>query len=142
MKFKFNISYIFIICSLFSIFEISSCNKETDNLEVNDKLIYYHTNVVFSELHYTVNIGSAVLTTTVSIPNDLTIIDYGHCWITFDGVPTISNNKISFGKTNLKKFTINSTVINFSTRTKYYARAYIITPEGIIYDKTYYFPSK
>jgi hypothetical protein len=70
------------------------------------------------------------------------IIDYGHCWIDYDGVPSIADNKTSFGQTNLKSLTITSTVQDFTYWTRYYGRAYIITDEGTIYDETYYFPSK
>ena len=122
---------------------LCGCKNESDELVVNDYLNYYNSEIKFTE-HYYSEIGNdqAVIKTTVSVPSDISITDYGHCWITYNDNPTISDTKTSFGKTTLKYFTINSTVTNYNPWTTYYGRAYIITNKGIIYDITYYFPSK
>jgi hypothetical protein len=124
---------------MFSIFFIG-CKKETEELTVNDYLTYYDNRVAFSD-HYYYNNGdnTATILTTVSLPDDLHVIDYGHCWIDQNGVPTIADNKTSFGQTNLKNFTISSTIQNYSFWSTYYGRAYIKTEGGIIYDLTYTF---
>jgi hypothetical protein len=117
-----------------------SCQKETDDLEVYDYLDYYESEVVFTDHFYSIiNDNTAELYTTITVPSDLKINDYGHCWITINGTPTISDTKTSFGPTNLKTLIITSTINNYSSWKTYYGRAYIRTEYGIVYDLTYYF---
>jgi hypothetical protein len=119
------------------------CKEEKDELVVSDYLSYYNPDIEFSANFYSeIGYDSVRLFTTVSVPPDISISDYGHCWITQDENPTIDDNKTSFGNTTLKDFTIISTITNYNPWTRYYGRAYIITNKGIIYDLTRYFPSK
>lgn len=133
---RINFIVIFAILSL-----LYSCKNETETLPINDHLIYFDSRVVFKDRFYTIYGDTAILETTVTIPNDLVIVECGHCWITHDGNPTISDYKASYGGTNLKKIIITSTVSNYSSLIRYYYRAYIITNNEIIYDLTYVFPN-
>jgi hypothetical protein len=119
---------------------MSGCHDETDELEVMDYLEYYEAGVVFTDNFYDIlDNNTAALYTTVTVPSDVKIIEYGHCWITNNGTPTISDAKTSFGQTNLKTITITSTITNYVSWKTYYSRAYIKTDHGIVYDLTYYF---
>jgi hypothetical protein len=128
--------YTLIISSIFY-----GCEKESETLVVNDNLIYFDSRVTFSDHYYTDNNdGTAILETTVAVPSDINILGYGHCWIDYNGIPTIDDSKTLFDQINSTNFTIRSTISNYNSWTRYYDRAYIITVVGIIYDETYYFP--
>lgn len=131
---------------LLSIFSIG-CEKTeiTDNLDVYDNIVYHDSRIIFSnqshnyyETDYSLSYFLSIYA-TIAVPNDVYIIDYGHCWIDYSGSPKISDNKTSFGPTNLKNFTITSTfnfdyLLDNNFYGKFYYRAYIITDKGIIYD--------
>lgn len=125
-----------IVLSLCILVLFVGCNEERDQLEVNDNLAYYDSRVTFSGNRYSVYSGAALLSTDVTVPNDIVITGYGHCWINQNRAPSIADSKTSFGQTSLKSFTIYSTINNYSYN-YYYERAYIMTAQGIIYDKTY-----
>jgi len=132
---SYRVIIILLVCCIFY-----SCSKETDELEVYDYLNYYEARVVFTEHFYSIiDNNTAELYTTVTVPSDIKINDYGHCWITTNGIPTISDAKTSFGNTSQKTITITSTINNYSSWNTYYGRAYIKTDQGIVYDLTYYF---
>lgn len=143
MKNKLKYSSKIIIYFLFIISFTISCKDESYELQSYDDFTFTDARVDFTEHYYTDNNdGTVTLETTVSVPNDISIIDYGHCWITTNNRnPTINDSKTSFGSISSSNFIIRSTISDYRSWIRYYDRAYITTKEGIIYDKNYYFPS-
>jgi hypothetical protein len=116
------------------------CKEESYKLDEHDRLKYYEENIVFSTT--TVSNSdqeNAYLYTTITVPSNVKILNYGHCWVTSNRDPTVNDGRTAFGSTNLKTLTITSQISNYSYWSKYYVRAYIQTENGIVYDETGYF---
>lgn len=138
----------FTVSILLLFFISTGCEKTeiTDNLEVFDNLAYYDSRIVFlyfSPYYYFDNSGSFLsIKRTITVPNDVHIIDYGYCWVIskgFNDSPKISDNKSSFGPTDFKNFTYTKTFEDAAFfYNNFYYRAYVITDKGIIYDTPTY----
>jgi hypothetical protein len=132
-----------ILTCVFSLIFLLGCENEKDSLVINDYLEYYESRISFSKQEYEIKDDhTAIIYTTVSNPSRIRITNYGHCWITTNGDPTIEDNPSSFGETNLTNFEIATIISDFNIWKRYYNRAYIQTEDGTMYDGTYYFNKK
>lgn len=141
---------LWLSASILLLFVISiGCEKTeiTDNLEVSDNYAYFDSRIIFSsgspDYNYDGLQSTLKITTSVTVPNDVHITDYGYCWVIlkdFNASPKISDEKYSFGTTELDNFTFSFTFNDdaYLLYNKFYYRAYIITDKGIIYDTPTY----
>jgi len=82
-----------------------------------------------------VNASTALLYGNLTDLGGAVVNDYGHCWSTVSGTPTISDTKSSLGATQ-QKGSYSSTAINLETGKKYYVRAYATNTIGTTYGQT------
>lgn len=140
--------WIYLIIFLVSVF-LNSCetDKLVNDLEPTDNYIYYDSRIAFEPLYYTYEITPInyfKLFTTVSVPNDVIVKDYGFCWVIqrgFDGLPKISDNYSSSGPTNLRNISIVKIFDNepYLLYGMIFYRAYVKTDKGIVYDNHQYY---
>lgn len=111
---------LFITAAIF----FASCTKETSDVRLDQKLSTSQVTNIKS--------GSATVTGFVVAAGD-GFIERGVCYNTVTG-PTTANSKIKFSDTAVyKKATFNVILTGLNYATKYYARAYAISPSGTIY---------
>jgi uncharacterized protein (TIGR02145 family) len=114
---------------IFSILILTACEKEKpEPLDISTEII------ITTQEATGVEYRSANISGILGDTYGRTVQDYGHCWDTLQNAD-INSNKTSFGSVNTAK-TFTSNLKNLVPGKKYYARAYFVIDNDIVFSSS------